>query len=315
MSNVGNALRMLVLLKSRGKMSINELSEALEIGKRQVIRYKEALESAGINIKTVSGRYGGYIYDNKEYLSSLNLTDDEFVALLAAEQQLIHDDFINIKDFKNMIEKIRGLKNRHEVMVPDYYIKNKGINSEFEKEKKTWLDINSAIITHRKIKIVYESLKNEEIERTVRPYAVFQFDGSLYLVGYCEMRNDTREFKLSRIKKYEILKDKFLKDNSFKLQDYMKNSLGIHRGEQFDIKLIIKYPMSQIVKEKIWVENQSITEIEDNSIIFEAEMRGKTEIKSWILSMGSSVKIIEPEELQKEIIEELEKTLKYYNKK
>lgn len=313
MSNVGNALRMLVILKGRGKMSINELSETLEIGKRQIIRYKEALEDAGINIKTVSGKYGGYVYDDKEYLSSLNVTDDELIALLAAEQQLIHDDFVNIKDFKKLIEKLSSLKQGQDFKLSDYYIKNKSVSIEIDKEKKIWIDINSAIVTNRKIKIIYDSLKNEEIERIIIPYAVFQYDGSLYLVGYCELRKDTREFKLSRIKKYEILTEKFIKNKKFKLQEYMKNSFGIYRGDKINLKLKIKYPMSQIIKEKIWTENQKITKCDENSIIYEAFMIGKTEIKSWILSMGSSVEIIEPKELRKEIINEVEKIRKIYN--
>ena len=314
MSNVGNALRMLVLLKCRGKMSINELSEELEIGKRQIIRYKEALEDAGINIKTVSGKYGGYVYDDKEYLSSLNVTDDEFTALLAAEQQLIHDDFVNIKDFKKLIEKLSSLKQGQDFKLSDYYIKNKSVSFEIEKEKKTWLDINSAIVTNRKIKIIYSSLKNEEKERIVRPYAVFQYDGALYLVGYCELRNDIREFKISRIKKYVLLTEKFTKDKKFKLQEYMKNSFGIHHGKKINLKLKIKYPISQIVKEKVWVENQKITECDDNSIIYEANMTGEPEIESWILSMGNCAEIIEPEDLRKEIIDEIEEIRKIYNR-
>lgn len=294
-------------------MSINELSEELEIGKRQIIRYKEALGDAGINIKTVSGKYGGYVYDDKEYLSSLNVTDDEFIALLAAEQQLIYDDFVNVKDFKKVIEKISSLRQGQEFTLSDYYIKNKSVSFEIEKEKKTWLDINSAIVTNRKIKIIYSSLKNEEMERIIRPYAVFQYDGALYLVGYCELRKDVREFKLSRIKKYEVLTEKFIKDKEFKLQEYMKNSFGIHRDEKIKLKLKIKYPMSQIIKEKIWSENQIITECDENSIIYEAYMTGKTEIKSWILSMGSSAEIIEPKGLRKEVIDQIEELRKIYN--
>ncbi|ERI93856.1 HTH domain protein [Clostridiales bacterium oral taxon 876 str. F0540] len=312
MSNVGNALRMLVLLKSRGKMSLSELSEILEMGKRQIIRYKEALEDAGINIRTIPGKYGGYAYDDKEYLSSLNLTDDEFIAILAAEQQLTHDNFVNLNDFKKLVEKISSLKKREEVTISDYYIKSKGINLEIDKEKKAWLDINSAIVTNRKIKLNYESLKNESVERTVRPYAVFQYEGALYLVGYCEIREAMREFKLSRIKSYEILNDKFSKDKGFKLQDYLRSSFGIYKEGHIEIKLKIKYPMSQIVKEKAWVENQKITELEDNSIIFEASMIGETEIKSWILSMGSSAEVIEPMKLKQVIVTELQNTINLY---
>jgi predicted DNA-binding transcriptional regulator YafY len=70
--------------------------------------------------------------------------------------------------------------------------------------------------------------------------------------------------------------------------------------------------MSYIVSEKIWVENQKIIWNDDESITFEAIMSGKTEIVSWILSMGSNVKVLGPGELKKTIKEEIDKMQKYY---
>jgi predicted DNA-binding transcriptional regulator YafY len=74
--------------------------------------------------------------------------------------------------------------------------------------------------------------------------------------------------------------------------------------------LKIRHPMSQIIKEKIWSENQVIKEIsEDKSIIFEAKLQGEVEIISWILSMGTDVEVIEPIELKNKIKEILEKMI------
>jgi len=41
-------------------------------------------------------------------------------------------------------------------------------------------------------------------------------------------------------------------------------------------------------------------------------MKGKVEIKSWILSMGSSVEVLEPETLRNELKKELEEMMKNY---
>ena len=43
MSRVGNALNMLILLKSRGKMKAKELADILEVKERTIRRYKEYL--------------------------------------------------------------------------------------------------------------------------------------------------------------------------------------------------------------------------------------------------------------------------------
>ena len=41
-------------------------------------------------------------------------------------------------------------------------------------------------------------------------------------------------------------------------------------------------------------------------------MKGYSEIKSWILSMGSNVEVIEPQNLREDIISEIEKIKNLY---
>jgi len=316
MSKVGNALKMLVLLKSRGKMKLSELAYELEVDKRQIMRYKEDLEQAGIYINSTSGKYGGYSVEGKDYLLGLNLSDEEYNALIIAQNQLKHDNFALYDDLQLLVEKMNILKNANTGIKDqtDFYIKGFKVNYDYEKERKTWLDINAAIIMNKKIKIEYYSLKNEVRERIVRPYGIFQYKEFLYFVGFCEYRNEIRQFKISRINAYEILNTKFDKDSSFDIKSYMKNSIGIFKDGELNLKLKIRYPLAQIVKEKIWVENQKIEENkESNFIIYEAQMNGITEIKSWILSMGSYVEVLAPKELRVELREEIAKTLNLYN--
>ena len=135
----------------------------------------------------------------------------------------------------------------------------------------------------------------------------------MYFAGYCEYRQAMRDFKISRVKKYEILEERFEKRNAPDLEEYMENCFGIFKGEELSIKLEIKYPVAQIVKEKIWVENQTIEELDDgDAILFKAKVRGMVEVKSWILSMGSDVKVIKPEHLKNEILKEAKILLENY---
>lgn len=310
MSKVGNVFKMLILLKSRGKMKINDIARELEVSERQVRRYKNDLEQAGIYIKYTSGKYGGYEYDEKDYLLELDLTEEENSVLLMALEQLKYDNFIGYKDFELIVDKINFLKetgNNKSVANVKYFVKNIKVNCNYEREKKIWIDINAAIITRNKIKIKYNSLNTGEKERIVRPYAVFQYKGSMYFVGYCELRQKIRDFKISRIMSYEILGEKFERTYNFNFKEYMQDCFGIFKDEEIELKLKIKYPMSQIVKEKIWSDNQEIIDIEDKSIIFKAKLRGITEIKSWILSMGQSVEVIAPSSLRRNIENEIEK--------
>lgn len=94
----------------------------------------------------------------------------------------------------------------------------------------------------------------------------------------------------------------------------MQDCFGIFKDEEMELKLKIKYPMSQIIKEKIWSDNQEIIDMDNKSIIFKAKLRGITEIKSWILSMGQSVEVLEPKSLRENIENEIEEIIKIYKK-
>ena len=59
MGKVNNALRMLAILRSRKKVTRRELAEELEVDIRQITRYKEDLEYAGVTITEIRGKYGG----------------------------------------------------------------------------------------------------------------------------------------------------------------------------------------------------------------------------------------------------------------
>jgi predicted DNA-binding transcriptional regulator YafY len=169
------------------------------------------------------------------------------------------------------------------------------------KEREYAIDIHLAIISVKKIKTIYTSLSSGRSERIIRPYGIINYKGSPYLVGYCENRKRILSFKISRFQSVELLNDKYVIPEGFSLNEFAGNSLGIYNDDIFSLKLRIDWPMSYIISEKKWVDNQVINWIDDKTIIFEAEMAGKTEIISWILSMGENVNVLEPVYLKDEI--------------
>ena len=133
------------------------------------------------------------------------------------------------------------------------------------------------------------------------------------MVAFCEKRQKVLDFKICRIEEYNTLEENYSIDENFSSENYIKNCIGIYTGNEIKVILEIRNDFRYIIKEKIWVDNQKITDFDDY-ILFEANMRGYNEIKSWILSMGSNVKVIEPENLKMDIIEDLKLSLASYSK-
>lgn len=316
MSKVSNALQMYMLLQVRSIMKVEEIADILEVSPRMVNEYKNDLEKARIYIGSKRGRNGGYYLQNTLNLKGIGITEEELEALKMANEVIQSGNYTYATEFETLSSKILNAKKDFEDI--SYYNKNilKPIEMK-EKEKHIWTNINKAIGRKNKVEINYSSIDYNGngpkfTTRIVHPYGVFDYEGSLYLYGYCELRKEIRFFKFLRINKYEILKDKFKINNEYNLKEIINKSFGIFNDEPISLKLKIRYPMSQIVRERQYSMNQKIEEIDNETIYFEAKLKGYKEIKSWVMSMGSLAEVIEPIKLRDEILEEANKIRKMY---
>ena len=316
MGKVNNALKMLAILRSRNKVSRKELAEELEVGIREISRYKDDLESAGINITNIKGKYGGYILEHKDYLLNLNLSKDEEESLEYTLEYLKDKNFPylnNLKDAMNKIKASNPKKNNFKITISRD--KSAKAKIEYKEERKRWLIINDAIINSRKVKISYKTSQNKLSKRIIHPYALFTYYEANYCVALCEERKELRQFKLMRIEEIEILQERFEKGN-FNLDDYMNNTMGVIKDELIDFKLKITYPYAKGFSEVKWINNEKIEDYLDKGyIIYSASCYGKKQIINWIMGMGDSCEVLKPESLRKDIIKEYKNILKnIYNR-
>ena len=313
MGKVNNALRMLAILRSRKKVTRKQLAEELEVDIRQITRYKEDLEYAGVTITEIKGRYGGYILENKDYLLNLELSDKESLALSKTKDYLKDQGLHFYNDLSSAIEKIKAINPKdNNYNSESIYSKGIKIKANHEEESEKWLTINDGIINNRKVRIKYMDSKGCCTERIVQPYKLYTYYGSNYFIGKCEERNELRQFKLVRIKNIELLEDRFIKDD-FDINEYLKNSIGLFKDKTYKIKLKITYPYAMGFKEYSWTEEESIEDyIEKGYLIYNATVEGKTEVIPWIMGMGTACNVLEPLELKDDIIKAYKEILNQY---
>ena len=313
MGKVNNALRMLAILRSRRKVTRKELAEELEVGIREITRYKEALEYAGVTITEVKGRYGVYILENKDYLLNLQLSNLEELSLIKAKEYLKDQGLHFYNDLSSAVEKIKAVKPKvNEDIHEEIYSKGIKIRANHEEESNKWLTINDGIINSKKIRITYTNSNGEASDRVIHPYRLYTYYGSNYFVGFCEDKQELRQFKLVRTKNIELLNEKFDKPN-FDLKEYLGKAIGIFKDKSYNIKLKIDYPYAQGFKEYHWVDNEEVEDhIEEGFIIYRATVEGKTQVIPWIMGMGTSCEVLEPLDLKEDIIAAFEEVLNKY---
>lgn len=315
MGKIGAALNMVMLLQNNGKMKIEEIARELEVSNRQVQEYKSELEQAGIFINSQSGKYGGYsIAPGSRYLS-IPVRDMDLSILDRVSDFLTKSNNMYSDEYKNSINRIKSNFKKREYIdeqVKYFYI-YPGSSVNKEKEIKLCEQISDAYSMKKKIGIGYKSIKSGESERVLHPYGIYNYEGDTYLIAYCENRKEVRDFKLCRISKLNIMDEKYKIDKDFDIHEYTKNSIGNFKGEEIEIHLIIREPFATIVSEKRWSSKQSIKELSDGSIEFRARMMGYEQIKSWILGMGPSVTVLEPQKLVDDVKEDIKKMMSTYN--
>jgi len=315
MSRVSNAINMVKLLNKNGPMKVKDLARELEVSERMIKTYKEDLEKSGFYICSKSGPDGGYYLDMPLELSFIGITKEEIDTLKMVNELIKSKDYPHAPVFERFTQKILNFSSN----LGEIRLFSKNVvrpNLVKEKELKSWEIINKAIKERKKLKINYKPLEKKsdsEDTRIIHPYGVFEHDLAVYLFGYCELRKDLRYFKLSRIQQISILDERFKVDKKININEKLNSSFGIMNDELIKFKVEISYPFSQLVKERGFSKDYSITDIDEDKIIYEAEMTGYKEIKSWILSMGKYARVIEPIELREEIKKDIEYLNKIYN--
>ena len=312
MGHLENCLKMINLLRTNNRMKKKELSEILEVSERQIKRYKEALDLY-FDIEEKPGIYGGYkLIDDNGYFPTKNLLKEHEIYLINDFVQTIDSNlFGGSEELMNAISKINFTFNKNSNFLSNSIIPYSKVKPMSKEEENRLLCINKAILEDIEIIINYRgNNENSAKKRRVQPYKLITYKGEKYLVAFCLLKKDIRFFKLSRIINLEYTTIKFQKkiDINKLLEEKRKNSIGIFGGKEYKLNLKISPPIANTIAERIWVDNQEITYLDDGKIIFKAVMKGEPEIISWILSMGTSVEIIEPNELRekiKKILEEM----------
>jgi len=159
--------------------------------------------------------------------------------------------------------------------------------------------VNQAALDRRCIEIAYHALNVEtEAIRKVNPYKIWFYDGTIYLIGLCHLRNEVRTFVLDRIRILRLTDEQFEIPADFDFEKYVRYSFKVMQDELYTVKILISPSWSRYIGEKIWHESQTIQKLFDGSIQIVFKVAGLDEISQWVMSLGPEAYVLGPESLQ-----------------
>lgn len=163
--------------------------------------------------------------------------------------------------------------------------------------------------------LTYQSLQaTEPVTYDVYPYGVVYHEGSLYLVAFAPDHGKVRHYKVDRIEDAEVQELRFVRPDSFDLQEHLAHSFGIFltSGDDVEIKVKFSPKVARYVRESRWHASQQLATQPDGSLIAQFRLADTDEIKRWILSFGSDAVVLEPDGLRSEILADITQLRRQY---
>jgi hypothetical protein len=147
----------------------------------------------------------------------------------------------------------------------------------------------------------------------VQPYALKMFERRWYLIARRD--GEYRIFALDRMTKVELQDETYKRDPKFDMEKMFDGTYGIIVKEEIPVESIrLKvdaYQANYLRSLPLHNSQHELKHTEEYSI-FSLRVRPTYDFKQKILSLGSTVEVLQPESFRKEIAEELKNTLKQY---
>jgi predicted DNA-binding transcriptional regulator YafY len=167
----------------------------------------------------------------------------------------------------------------------------------------------------RVVFITYRSQRStESVTYPIHPYCVKRHEGSLYVHGHKPDDGELRTWKLDRIEQANVDPMPFTMPADLDLEARFAGSLGIYDGQDdLHVKIRFTCEVARYVAEKQWHPSQQLAPQNDGSLIVDLQLSNTVEVKSWILSFGANAEVLEPDELRRDIADDLEHMLNLYS--
>lgn len=313
MNRCALCIRMLQLLRARGRMQINEIARELETNPRNIREFKKELETAGYVIRQFTGKYGGYQLDEEVLFPSLALQPTEIQAIQEAGSYLkSHADFIHSTAFMSAFDKIMSNCSM-KAQGAGVYISSQ-VPGLSQKEQQFVNRCIQAIQNCCCVSMSYRPLHDKEPYTTlIQPYELLYYQGACYCLAYSLRAHDFRSFRFSeqRMYSFDLTNQAFKRDSGFSLEKYVGKS-GLIKGNFIKARFLVYGMQARLMSERRIGVSCHMKWIDELTLEVETWMETEYSLMELLLSLGASAQLLEPEKYREELANQCRQMLAYY---
>ena len=175
-------------------------------------------------------------------------------------------------------------------------------------------DIIDATVNHQTLEIVYLTFRGKEIQMTIHPYYVKQYNDRWFLYGLNDERNEISNLALDRIQNYKKSEKTFKKNEQVDFSTYFDDVMGATIPSE-DVKkesIGLRFSANRFpyVISKPLHKSQKV--VDESNCVVEIQVRPTRELDQHLFSFIPDVEVLYPEWYRQRIKEKIEENLKKY---
>jgi predicted DNA-binding transcriptional regulator YafY len=317
-----------LLMRHPGGLTLYELAAALKVTSRTMRRYLREL-GREYDLEQSLERPGGALrwrIPASDLPRKLELRRTQAYALLAARRifRTLEGSAL-FEEIDMAVNKLLGLAQRPgrgpnagraDVRLEDRFLYLPFAPKDYRERTEELDDLFQAVSDLRVLRLSYRSAGRQADEQiTVHPYALVLHRDSIYCVGYHVERGEVRTLLLDRMRNTQAsVSDRFELPRDFSIDDYFQGEFGIWKAkDKHKVVLEFEASASQYVRMRRIHPSQKISVLPGGRLRLVMQVGDLTQLSSWVLEWGKSVRVIEPDALKERVIDELRGALAAYD--
>ena len=169
-------------------------------------------------------------------------------------------------------------------------------------------EILQAIENKNPLKFSYQKFYESEIEsRRLEPYLLKEYKSRWYVIGMDSQKESLRTFSLDRVKELQVLDGKFQLPE-IEAKAHFENVLGIigpNNSKAEKITITVTQFQAKYLKSLPWHHSQQLVSENETEASFTFYLVPTYDFEVQLLSLGSSLISIEPEDVKKKVLRHL----------
>lgn len=299
---------MLVHLQSRRVVKAQELADRFQVSLRTIYRDIRSLELSGVPITGEAGV--GYSLVEGYRLPPVMFTPEEASSFVAAEKlmQRFSDKMLG-SHYQSAMFKIKSVlkgsqKDRMALLENQIWIDS--AQQLFNEHTPDALEVLlDGIAEKKQIRMKYRAFESDDAtERVIEPIGVFHENNYWYVMAFCHLRSDYRQFRTDRIYEMKLTELPFIREHG-NLEDHRQRET---RTGGRDVTILVERSIGR------WLQNSK----KYYGFVSESIVGNHIEMKfvidencdsfcRWYLMFADKAEIIEPDSLRHELANLIDK--------